>query len=250
VGDFFQHKNSLTASFSRDFRGDKIAILYDPGIWPTIETKDGRLIYHNGGLPQNSSIDLHLRQLEVDIDRFIPNKTFDGLAVIDFETWRPTFRQNFGDLKIYRDLTLLQVNKKHPTWTREQVEAQGRIIFENAAVNFFNRTLLRARRLRPYAKWGFYAFPHCYNRYRDFSQLQRCPEQVEQENNKLLFMYPTVVYPSVYTTQNQTNAALTKFVEGKMYEADRMARSAGAPLKIAFIRYQYTDSNGTMTNVS
>lgn len=236
----------------RCFRGDKVAVLYDPGIWPSVETsRDGQLIYHNGGLPQNGSVDLHLRQLEIDIDRFIPNKTFDGIAVIDFECWRPTFRQNFGDLKVYRDLTLLEVNKKHPNWTRDQIEAQGKIIFEAAAVNFVNRTIWRARKLRPFAKWGFYGFPHCFNRYRNYAQLERCPEQVEAENNKLLFMFPTAVYPSVYITRNQTSEALTKFVQGKMSETNRMAKLTGNAniSKLAFIRYQYTDTMEFMKNV-
>lgn len=233
-------------------RGDKIAVLYDPGQWPSIETsRDGQLVYLNGGLPQNGSLDLHLRQLEIDIDRFIPNKTFDGVAVIDFECWRPSFRQNFGDLKVYKDLTLLEVNKKHPSWSREQIEAQGKIIFESAAINFVNRTILRARKLRPIAKWGFYGFPHCFNRYRDYSQLERCSDQVEAENNKLLFMFPTAIYPSIYITQNQTSTALTRFVQGKMYETKRLAKLAGnADMeKLAFIRYQYTDSQAMMKNV-
>jgi hyaluronoglucosaminidase len=225
--------------------------LYDPGDWPKIETRqDGQLIFKNGGVPQNGSIDLHLRQFEVDVDRFIPNKTFDGVAVIDFECWRPSFRQNFGDLKIYKDLTLLEVNKRHPSWSREQIETQGKIIFETAAANFVNRTIMRARKLRPLAKWGFYGFPHCFNRYRD--QLERCPEQVESENNKLMLMYPSAVYPSIYITQNQTSTALTKFVQGKMSETNRVAQMTGNVnmTKLAFIRYQYTDSMDFMKNVS
>jgi hyaluronoglucosaminidase len=269
---FYSTENTLKAKAQKSFnttdfkkfhsRGDKIAILYDPGDWPKIEThQDGHLIYKNGGLPQNGSIDLHLRQFEIDVDRFIPNKSFDGVAVIDFECWRPSFRQNFGDLKIYRDLTLLEVNKKHPFWNREAIEAQGKVIFETAASNFVNRTIMRARKLRPSAKWGFYGFPHCFNRYRDqwstpldvkFSNLERCPEQVEAENNKLMFMYPSAIYPSIYITQNQSNAALTKFVQGKMSETNRVGQLTGNAnmTKLAFVRYQYTDSMVFMKNVS
>lgn len=227
--------------------------MYDPGEWPKIETsKDGQLIYTNGGLPQNGSLDLHLKRFEIDVDRFIPNKTFDGVAVIDFECWRPSFRQNFGDLKVYRDLTVLDVMKKHPSWSRDQIEAQAKIIFETAAVNFVNRTMLRAQKLRPLAKWGFYGFPHCFNRYRDYSQLERCPDQVETENNKLMFMYQSAIYPSIYVTRNQTGTALTKFVQGKMGETNRAAAMAGKSdmTKIAFIRYQYTDTMENMNYVS
>lgn len=236
------------------YRGDKVVIMYDPGLWPKIEVDEyGKLQYQNGGLPQNGSLDLHLRQFEIDIDRLIPNKTFDGLAVIDFECWRPTFRQNFGDLKIYKDLTLLQVNKKHPSWTRDQIEAQAKIKFENSAMNFINRTILRARKLRPNAKIGFYGFPHCFNRYRLFDQLERCPDQVENENNKLLYMYGNTIYPSIYITRNQTDEkVLTKFVNGKMYETNRVSRligDANSIEKFPFIRYQYTDTNEFMKSV-
>lgn len=226
--------------------------MYDPGLWPKIEVDEyGKLHYQNGGLPQNGSLDLHLRQFEIDIDRLIPNKTFDGLAVIDFECWRPTFRQNFGDLKIYKDLTLLQINKKHPKWSRDQIEAQATIIFENSALKFMNRTLLRARKLRPNAKLGYYGFPHCFNRYRISSQMERCPEQVEMENNKLLFMYNNAVYPSIYITQNQTDAkVLAKFVQGKMNEANRISKLTGGDndgniQRVPFIRYQYTDKSSS-----
>lgn len=225
--------------------------MYDPGFWPSINIdRSGQLIYQNGGLPQNGSLDIHLRQFQIDVERFIPNKTFDGVAVIDFEHWRPTFRQNFGDLRLYRELTLLQVNKKHPSWSKDQIEAQAKIIFENAAVNFVNRTMLRARKLRPNAKWGYYGFPHCFNRYRNLNQLEKCPDVVENENNKLLFMYGSVIYPSIYITQNQTDVALTKFVQGKMYETRRISQLIDTPMsKLPFIRYQYTDSLSFMKQV-
>lgn len=230
-------------------RGDKIAILYNPGTWPSIETsKNGQLIYKNGGLPQNGQLDEHLKQLELDIDSFIPNKMFNGVAVIDFEMWRPTFRQNFDKLKIYRDLTTMDVSRKHPSWTREQVEKQAETIFENAAVNFFNRTLLRARKLRPKAVWGYYGFPHCFNRFRDYSALEKCPEQVQNENDRLSFLFTSAAFPSLYTTQNQTGKVLTKFVQGKMREANRIAKSSSAK-RLPFMRYQYTDSMSFMSSV-
>lgn len=237
-------------AFMCPFRGDKIAILYNPGSWPSIELdQNGKMNYKNGGLPQSSNLDVHLKKLEIDIAEFIPNRTFDGVALIDFELWRPTFRQNFDKLRIYRDLTILDVNKKHPTWTRDQIERQAELIFENAAVNFFNRTLLRAKKLRPMAKWGFYGFPHCFNRFRDYSSLEKCPEQVERENDKLSFLFSDTIYPSLYTTQNQTGSALVKFAQGKMREANRVATTKSVA-KLAFIRYQYTDSMSFMSTVS
>lgn len=241
---------SIFLHISACHRGDKIAILYNPGAWPSVETtKNGQLLYKNGGLPQSGNLDAHLKQLELDIDTYIPNKLFDGVAVIDFEMWRPTFRQNFDKLKIYRELTMMDVNKKHPSWSRDQIERQAEMIFENAAVNLFNRTLLRAKKLRPRALWGYYGFPHCFNRFRDYSALERCPEQVEMENDRLAFLFESAAYPSLYTTQNQTGTALTKFVQGKMRETSRVTKSSLDAQRLAFMRYQYTDSMSLMSSV-
>lgn len=201
-------------------------------------------------MPFNGNISNHLIQLQIDIDKLIPNKTFDGIAVLDFEGWRPTFRQNFGEHRIYRESTLRHVTKKHPTWTKDQIEAQAKIIFENAATNFMNRTILRARKLRPNALWGFYGFPHCFNRYR--TQLEKCPDVVEKENNELLFLYANVIYPSIYISKNQTENDLTKFVQGKMYETKRISKLASQSSNIKllpFIRYEYTDTKEFMKQV-
>lgn len=141
----------------------------------------------------------------------------------------------------------MEVGKKHPTWSQEQIERQSEMIFENAAVNFFNRTLLRAKKLRPKALWGYYGFPHCFNRFRDYSSLERCPEQVEQENDKLSFLFASAAFPSLYTTRNQTGKVLTKFVQGKMREANRVATMNVQ--KLPFMRYQYTDSMSFMSSV-
>ncbi|CAG9801227.1 unnamed protein product [Chironomus riparius] len=243
-GDIIQNTNDSV-------RGDKVVILYNPGKWPTIDfDKTGRLIYQNGGLPFNGSINDHLTQLQIDIDKQIPNKTYDGIAVVDFEEWRPIFRQNFGDHKIYKESTLLYVNRKHPTWTRDQIEAQATTLFENGALNFMNRTIRRARKLRPNALWGFYGYPHCFNRYR--TQLEKCPDIVETENNKLMFLYSGVIYTSIYISKNQTDTALTKFVQGKMYETRRLAKMMDNSTNVKllpFIRYEYTDSKDYMKQV-
>jgi hyaluronoglucosaminidase len=229
--------------------------MYDPGSWPTITiNRDGEVIHKNGGLPQKGNLTVHLSKLEDRINEFIPNKTFDGLAVIDFEHWRPIFRQNFyGHLTVYRNMTLREIKQKHPTWTRDQIEAQARSVFETAAIYFVNRTMLRAKKLRPNAKWGYYGFPHCFNRYRTLSDIDRCPEQVEQENNKLMSMFHNAIYPSIYINQNQTDEHLTKYVMGKMYETNRILKQltgGGADvLKLPFIRYQYTDTMNFMKEV-
>ncbi|CAO1372149.1 unnamed protein product [Diamesa serratosioi] len=240
----------IIQNFNDSVRGDKIAIMYDPGEWPTIMKDEyGKTMLRNGGIPQNGSLETHLRELEIDFDRFIPNKTYDGLAVIDFECWRPSYRQNFGELKVYKDKSMASVSMKHPTWTTDQVQIQSKLLFENAASLFVNRTMVRAKKLRPNALWGYYGYPHCFNRNANDSHLERCPQQVESENDNFKYMYPDAVYPSIYITQNQTGDSLTKFVKGKLYETNRMFKLSGSKVKrLAFIRYQYTDTSNYLNN--
>lgn len=56
----------------------------------------------NGGVPQNASLEAHLKQVEVDIDATIPDVNFAGLAIIDWEAWRPLWAWNFDALNIYQ----------------------------------------------------------------------------------------------------------------------------------------------------
>ncbi|GBP03438.1 Hyaluronidase [Eumeta japonica] len=44
------------------FRGEKISILYDPGIFPALLENEtsGNLIYRNGGVPQEGNLERHL----------------------------------------------------------------------------------------------------------------------------------------------------------------------------------------------
>lgn len=48
-----------------------------------------------------------------------------GIGVIDFESWRPVFRQNFGVLKPYKDLSYDIERKRHPvlptSWIKHEV---------------------------------------------------------------------------------------------------------------------------------
>jgi len=43
-------------------------------------------------------------------------------------------------------------------------------------------TLQLAKELRPRAKWGYYAFPYCYN-YTPKNKGFDCPSEVKTENN-------------------------------------------------------------------
>ena len=44
----------------------------------------------------------HLIKLESDLEKTIPNKTFDGYGILDWESWRPLWDRNWDEKEIYR----------------------------------------------------------------------------------------------------------------------------------------------------
>lgn len=102
-------------------RGEKITILYDPGMFPALGTKKER---RNGGVPQEGNLTMHLEIYRSHIDELVPDVSNDGLVVIDFESWRPIFRQNFGSLEPYKDLSYKIERERHPFWTRQRLEKE------------------------------------------------------------------------------------------------------------------------------
>lgn len=47
-----------------------------------------------------------------------------GVGIIDFESWRPIFRQNWNSDEIYKDMSREIVRQKHPQWKENKIEAQ------------------------------------------------------------------------------------------------------------------------------
>lgn len=104
---------------------------------------------------------------------------FLGLAVIDFESWRPIFRQNFGSLKPYKDVSMKIEKRNHPFWPQSIIENEAAKKFDAAGQKFVEETILLSKKLRPNAKWGYYSFPYCFN-----NKGENCPSEVQGENNR------------------------------------------------------------------
>lgn len=49
-----------------------------------------------------------------------------GLGIIDFEVWRPVFRQNFGVLTRYKDYSYDIERKNHPIWPEFLIKKEVR----------------------------------------------------------------------------------------------------------------------------
>lgn len=66
------------------FQGDVITILYDPGAFPAILTSPNRskVVYRNGGVPQEGNLTLHLNIFRDKVNELIPNVNFPGTSFI------------------------------------------------------------------------------------------------------------------------------------------------------------------------
>lgn len=136
----------------------------------------------NGGVPQQGSLNEHLSVFRKHVNELVPNSQNDGLAIIDFESWRPVYRQNFGTLQPYRDLSENIERKRHPLMPDRRIEAEASRNFENAARTFMESSIETARKMRPRAKWGYYGLPYCFNG--RGTSIEDCPREVKEENNK------------------------------------------------------------------
>ncbi|KAM6325232.1 hyaluronidase-1 [Podargus strigoides] len=212
----------VLANDQQSFIGQDITIFYTEklGLLPYYTAKG---VPVNGGLPQNASLKTHLQQATWDIKVTLPSPAYSGLAVIDWEKWRPLWVRDWDSMEIYRQKSEELVRQQHPQWPPEKVKEKAKQEFEKSARAFMTKTLQLGTTLRPDGYWGFYGFPNCYNN--DFKSLPytgECPA-VEQERNKELWWLwesSRALYPSIYLPPffNGTNKALA-YVRHRVAEA-------------------------------
>ncbi len=144
------HKQNLTM-----FYKDRL------GLYPHFQ--DGVAI--NGGLPQIASLTQHREKMPEGIAKYIRDPSARGLAVIDWEEWRPIWIRNWDTKAIYKSQSQLLVSQKKTGWTQTQIYKVAQQEFEMSSRIFMLETLRLAKSLRPNQLWGFYLFPDCYNHY-------------------------------------------------------------------------------------
>nr|AGI16775.1 Cul o 2 allergen [Culicoides obsoletus] len=235
------------------WRGDKIVILYDPGKFPALLEHQGQLYRRNGGVPQEGNLQEHIDILAEHINKLIPDTQFSGIGVIDFESWRPIFRQNSGVLQPYKDLSYKLVHRDHKLWNRKRVEIEAARLFEAAGRTFVEETINVAKILRPKAKWGYYGFPYCFNMNGGANMNEDCPANVKEENDQIKWLWDIVdvVLPSVYLNNKITSAQRVQFVRGRMregYRVAKMSKKSPKPPVLAYLRYVYTDTLKFLSN--
>uniref|UniRef100_K7FM65 Hyaluronidase n=1 Tax=Pelodiscus sinensis TaxID=13735 RepID=K7FM65_PELSI len=218
----------LQASPNEGFVDQNLTIFYKErlGRYPYY---DEQQVAVNGGVPQNSSISEHLGRLREGIGKYIRSEAKEGLAIIDWEEWRPIWIRNWQNKDIYRQSSRQLVLSRHPDWPEDQVSKQAQYEFETSARDFMLRTLQCAKRYRPKQLWGYYLFPDCYNH--DYSKnpdsyTGHCPDVEETRNDRLAWLWKesTALYPSIYLEQVLASSANgRKFVRSRVLEALRIS---------------------------
>ncbi|XP_075039960.1 hyaluronidase-2-like isoform X2 [Mixophyes fleayi] len=218
----------LSASPNQGFVNQSLTIFYKErlGLYPYYDERNASI---NGGVPQNTSLRAHLSNLQGDIDRYIRDLNRVGLAVIDWEEWRPIWIRNWKGKDVYRQASQQLVSLRHPDWMTENVKKQAQYEFENSAREFMEKTLHYAKNYGPRQLWGYYLFPDCYNHdyltNRD-SYTGRCPDVEMSRNDQLSWLWEesTALYPSIYLDPSlKSSANGRKFVHYRVKEALRIA---------------------------
>lgn len=220
------HLFHIQGSPRAGWTGQNVTIFYANrlGYYPHY-TSQGIAIH--GGLPQNCSLDLHLLKAYQDIIHFIPAEDFRGLAVIDWEFWRPQWDRNWHKKDIYRHKSKELTMKVYVNVTAAQVEELAQRRFEKSAKAFMQRTIQLGTHLRPNALWGFYLYPDCHNynlHVKNYTGL--CPLLERLRNDELLWLWnsSTALFPSVAIRKSHTNSISNlHFTQHRIRESLRIA---------------------------
>ncbi|XP_030633622.1 hyaluronidase-2 [Chanos chanos] len=244
----------IVASPNEGFVRQNLTIFYKDrlGLYPYFES-DGTAV--NGGLPQIASLTHHLEKVPAGIERYIRNPAVRGLAVIDWEEWRPLWIRNWDVKDVYREQSRRLVAQKNPKWVQTRVGKVAQQEFEMSARKFMLETLKLAKSLRPHQLWGFYLFPDCYNHdYRNSleSYTGRCPDVEEARNDQLSWLWTesTALYPSVYMGSILRSTPFARqFVRNRVKEGMRLASSGDGLARPVFVyaRPTYANELGLLT---
>ncbi|XP_055485717.1 hyaluronidase-1 [Psammomys obesus] len=223
----------VVANKEQIFQGPNMTIFYNwqLGTYPYYNTSTGEPIF--GGLPQNASLVTHLAQAFQDIKAAIPEPNFSGLAVVDWEAWRPRWAFNWDSKDIYRQHSLELVRAEHPDWPETLVEAVAQDQFQEAAQAWMAGTLQLGQVLRPRGLWGYYGFPDCYNyNFLSPNYTGQCSLSIREQNDQLQWLWnqSSALYPSIYLPIALMGTGKTQmYVRNRLQEAFRVALASRDP---------------------
>ncbi|XP_068568324.1 hyaluronidase-1 [Cebidichthys violaceus] len=240
---------SIVQNENQTFMGENITIFYSEklGLYPRYTSQ---AVAVNGGVPQNASLDEHLRVASENIRTWIPDGDFQGLAVVDWESWRPVWERNWDSKQVYWVGSKALVRSRHPDWSPAQVDAAARVEFEKAGRKFMEETLKLGQQERPNGLWGYYGFPNCYNYYSEKSTnyTGECPPVELKRNDELSWLWnvSSALYPDIYLSLElrHLDREVLLYAHHRILEAmragARLTPSAPPVFPYARIVYTYT----------
>ncbi|KAK7108332.1 hyaluronidase conohyal-P1-like [Littorina saxatilis] len=187
------------------FAGDNMIIYYNLGDFPALDRKTGR-VTKNGGVPQRGDLTYHLTLANKQVNSST-KPGFDGIAVIDMESWRPRFGHNFDALWQYQNISMEIVRDRFPYLNKSAVAAEAAKEFETGARLFLEGTLNVSRDLRPDGHWGFYQFPRAW-----------------PGNDELAYLWRASrgLFPEIYMSSKTPYATVEKNIQGTVNETLRV----------------------------
>ncbi|KAH0502905.1 Hyaluronidase-4 [Microtus ochrogaster] len=181
----------------------------------------------NGGLPQNTSLQLHLKKAAQDINYYIPGENFSGLAVIDWEYWRPQWARNWDAKDIYRQKSRILISDMKKNISAADVENLAKATFEKSAKAFMEETIKLGFRSRPKGLWGYYLYPDCHNyNFYDANYTGSCPEEEVLRNDELSWLWnsSTSLYPAISIKKSLKDSERNlHFSQFRVYESMRIS---------------------------
>uniref|UniRef100_A0A8C1TJ86 Hyaluronidase n=1 Tax=Cyprinus carpio TaxID=7962 RepID=A0A8C1TJ86_CYPCA len=189
------------AAFGMEWEG-RVAMFYEDtlGLYPYFTAQDRPV---NGGLPQHTSLDIHLQRVEGDLTASLPQAGAPGLGVLRWQEWAPQWNRNRGIKTKYLMESRALLRGFFPDWSTEEVEKWSQVDFEAAAQSIMMETLREVKRLRPQRLWGIAPYPNCYNF--DSTQIAlanytgRCPAAEMALNDELMWLWKRsgALYPAL-----------------------------------------------------
>lgn len=237
---------SLIGSPRKTAIGQPVTLFYVDrlGNYPHIDAQQRE---HHGGIPQKGNLKNHLVKAKQDVERYIPTDKL-GLAIIDWEEWRPTWLRNWTPKDIYRNKSIELVQKAVPAINITEATVRAKAQFEGAAKQFMEGTLKLGKHIRPKHLWGYYLFPDCYNNKFEVDNYDgQCPDVEKKRNDDLdwLWKESTGLYPSVYLKKDlKSSRKATLYVRYRVLESVRVSKVSDEtnPVPIfVYIRLVFTD---------